>query len=313
MLDANIINVLADFNGLPFLVDSLIVESGQRTVYRGHKVDNEEQVVVKALLYNEIRVGRIQRETGILEAIESPYFPRIYCKAFISKAIIGDYIDNLDLQSDAAKFEYLRKNPPRPFFVTCEEYVENIGWAKFAEKASNEVVLLDFVGHLFSALWLLWSSKIVHRDIKPDNILIRPNLQPVVIDLGIAKSLREGTANFTAPGYFAPCTPQFAAPEQLLMNTDITHKVDQFAVGVILYHLLTNSYPYGRYEEVEIEGLLANFKKGEPIPLTDLNGSVRPEFARFIHRLLEPEPYKRFRNYDAIFDGLSVIKERMSC
>lgn len=306
-IEIDFLNAIAKFHSLPFLILSLIIESGQRTVHIGHKVDSGEPVVVKTLLYNEIRVGRIQREINILDSMNSSYFPRVYCKAFISKAIINDYIDNLDMESNATEIEHLRRNPPRPFFVTCEQYVDNIKWEEFARRLSDEAMLVDFLCHLFKALQLLWNNKIVHRDIKPDNILIRPDMRPVVIDLGIAKSLREGTDVFTVPG-FSPCTPQYAAPEQLLKNADITHKVDQFAVGVIVYHLLTKTYPYGRYGEIEIEGLLTNFRKGEPKLLTGLNGSVSPRLAAFVHRLLEVEPYKRFRSSDTILSTLSEIR-----
>ena len=312
MIDIEFLNALANFTGLPFTVDSFIVDSGQRTVYLGHGINGGERIIVKALLYNEIRVGRIQREINILDSINSPYFPRYYCSAFISKAIIADYVDNLDIQSNMDEIERLRSYPAKPFFVTCEEYIENIQWKEFKQRLQNEDDLVDFVRHLFKALQLLWDNKIVHRDIKPDNILIRPDMRPVVIDLGIAKSLREGTAVFTAPG-FAPCTPQFAAPEQLQVNPDITHKVDQFAVGVVLYYLLTGVYPYGKYEEIEIEGLLMNFKKGSFEPLTALNNSVSPQLATFIHRLLAIESYKRFRNSAAIFAALSEIRESIKC
>jgi serine/threonine-protein kinase len=292
------------FNSLPFLIDDLIVESGQRTVYTGHRTEDGGPVVIKVLLYNEIRIARIQREIGILESINSTYFPHFYCKAFISKEIIEDYIDNL---SNKEEIECLRANIPKPFFVTCEEYIENITWRVFKEALRDEAMIVDFVCHLFKALDLLWSNKIVHRDIKPDNILIRPNLQPVVIDLGIAKSLRAGTAAFTVPG-FVPCTPQYAAPEQLQMNADLTPRVDQFAVGVILYHLLTATYPYGDVEEIEVEGLLTRLRTVQARPVQELNGSITAGFAQFVNRLLEIEPYRRFRNTSAILSALSEIK-----
>jgi eukaryotic-like serine/threonine-protein kinase len=307
MIGIDFFNAIFQFNGFSFLIDSKIIESGQRTVYLGHKVEDGEPVVAKALLYNEVRIGRIQREIGILEAINSPYFPRFYCKAFISKEIIENYIDNLDKKSDNVEIEYLKAHFPRPFFVTCEEYVDNIKWDEFSRQLQNEVMLIDFICHLFKALDLLWTNKIVHRDIKPDNVLIRPDLQPVVIDLGIAKSLREGTAVLTLPGY-APCTPQYAAPEQLQISADITHKVDQFSVGVILYHLLTGTYPYGKYDDIDVEGLLANFNKNDLRPLTESNPSVTAGLAVFVHRLLEVEPYKRFRNTSAILSALDEIR-----
>lgn len=82
---------------------------------------------------------------------------------------------------------------------------------------------------------------------------------------------------------------------------------------MILYHLLTKTFPYGRYEEVELDGLLANYRRGEIKPLADFNSSVSAQLAQFIHRLLEIEPYKRFRNTGAIFSALSEIRESIKC
>ena len=173
-------------------------------------------------------------------------------------------------------------------------------------------MLVDFVIHLFNALEILWNNKIVHRDIKPDNILIRPDLRPVIIDLGVAKSLREGTKNLTLLG-LAPCTPQYAAPEQFETGAEVTYKADQFAVGVILYHLVTGVFPYGRYNEIELEGLLHNFKTILPKQAKDINGKISQGFTDFLHRLLEVQPYKRYRNIFAIQETLQAIRGTILC
>lgn len=309
--DIGLLNSLFTFSDLSFAIDSIIIESGQRTVYRGHNND-WMPVVIKVLVQNEIKVGRIQREIKILNEINSQYFPRFHCQAFISKGIIEDYVDNLDVAKEKERIDELIKNPPGPFFVTCEEFIENIGWAEFEKKVSNELMLVDFVIHLFNALEILWNNKIVHRDIKPDNILIRPDLRPVIIDLGVAKSLREGTKNLTLLG-LAPCTPQYAAPEQFETGAEVTYKADQFAVGVILYHLVTGVFPYGRYNEIELEGLLHNFKTILPKQAKDINGKISQGFTDFLHRLLEVQPYKRYRNIFAIQETLQAIRGTILC
>lgn len=306
------LNNILTYHELPFQVISIILESGQRTAYNGYYTVDKVPVVIKTSIHNEIRIARIQREISILNEISSTYFPRFYTQVFISNEIIDAYIDSLDLKTQKEMIDEFRKSPPRPFLITCEENIEHMSWDDFRPHISDGSNLVEFVIHLFTALEILWNKNIVHRDIKPDNILIRPSLQPVVIDLGIAKSFRPGTEALTLYG-LAPCTPQYAAPEQFDKDADVTYKTDQFAVGVIIYNILTNEFPFGRYNEIGPECLFANFKKGPPKHILDINIGANVELANFTHRLLEIEPYKRFRNASAIQDALINIRRKLIC
>lgn len=308
LYNIELLNSLLKFSEFPFTIESIIIESGQRTVYRGISHD-QRSVVIKTLFFNEIKVGRIQREIRVLSQIDSDYFPHFHWQTYVSKDIIQDYKDNLSGETLIDEFQ---KNLPKPFFVTCEEYIDNVGWDTFKNSIKNEISLIDFTIHVFNALQILWSNDIVHRDIKPDNILIRPDLTPVIIDLGIAKSMRPGTQNFTLIG-IAPCTPQYAAPEQFERESEVTYKADQFAIGVILYHLVTGIFPYGKYEEIDAEGLIQNFKSIKPAIATEINKNISICFANFINRLIEVQPYKRYRNIDTIQEALSNIKKDLSC
>lgn len=312
MMNIELLNDILAFSEFPFSVVSLITESGQRTAYKGRGLDSSMPVVIKVSTHNEIRVARIQREINILTAVSSAYFPRFYGHTFISNEVIDDYIDSLDLTTQKDRFDLLSKSRPRPFFVTCEEFIEFISWNQFSLQISNEYHLIDFLVHVFNALKILWDNKIVHRDIKPDNILIRGNLFPVIIDLGIAKSFRPGTQAFTAYG-IAPLTPQYAAPEQFDKSAEVTYKVDQFAVGIIVYHMLTGEFPFGKFDEIGIEGLFCNFNAGHPKHLLSFDKNINEGLAMFIHRLIEVEPYKRFRNSEAIFAALSNIGRNLTC
>src|SRR5690606_5109832 len=127
---------------------------------------------------------------------------------------------------------------------------------------ADEKLFSNFLKNIFTALNVLWEKKIVHRDLKPDNILIRSDLTPVIIDLGIAKSMREGTQAITHVFGHSPCTPQFAAPEQLANNkTEVTYKSDQFAIGVIAFWVMTGSFPFGAISDIGPEGFLKNINE----------------------------------------------------
>ncbi len=91
---------------------------------------------------------------------------------------------------------------------------------------------------------------IVHRDLKPDNILVTPDGRVRLLDFGIAKLLdpdEPDTTTLTRPG-LRPMTPQYAAPEQI-RGERITTASDVYALGVLLYELLTGHWPYESSEQ----------------------------------------------------------------
>jgi eukaryotic-like serine/threonine-protein kinase len=92
---------------------------------------------------------------------------------------------------------------------------------------------------------------VVHRDIKPSNILVGPDGEPKLLDFGIAKPLATDAAADETGTTLHPMTREYAAPEQVL-GEPITIATDEYALGVLLYRLLTGHMPYARAERGEI-------------------------------------------------------------
>jgi len=103
-----------------------------------------------------------------------------------------------------------------PFFLTVEEYIPNISWEERFPAPVDQKDIANFLTHIFIGLSTLWKLQQAHRDLKPDNLLIKPDGNPVIIDLGIMKSLREDTIDLTIPGMMSPHTQRYASLEQLL-------------------------------------------------------------------------------------------------
>lgn len=100
--------------------------------------------------------------------------------------------------------------------------------------------------------------------------------------------------------------------EQLVNSkTEVTYKTDQFAVGVIFYLVLTSNFPYGRIDQVGVEGVLENMKKAQLKPISDYKNDVSPMLDNFIQKLLQVEPYKRFRTHAEIQSTLDGILESL--
>jgi serine/threonine protein kinase len=294
---------------MPYSVQKELSCSGQRTVYIAEEITTGRQVVIKVCNYVQSRVARIQREIKILQSMDSDLFPKVERQSYITKEIIRYFIDSFDIHTEQDLIRRFESEDIRPFFVTVEEYVEHMPWAEAKNSLRHEVVLVDFMETAFRALGMLWEKKIVHRDIKPDNLLVRLNMKPVLIDLGIAKSFSEGTADLTGIGFRSPLTPRYASPEQLQDNkAEVNYKSDQFSFGVVLYELLTDELPYGDIHEIGHEEIARRMLTDDRIRLTARQTSLSRQLAELIDRLLEGYPYKRYRNVDAILAELAVIR-----
>lgn len=136
--------------------------------------------------------------------------------------------------------------------------------------------------------------KIIHRDIKPENILFRNNGNEIVIaDFGIATFEEEDlyTAVETKDGTRL-ANFQYAAPEQRNRGVKVDHKVDLYALGLILNELFTGEIPFG-----------TNFKK-----INDVSSNY-PYLDKLVERMLEQNPQSRFENIEQIKQELKARGE----
>ncbi|MGG7572818.1 protein kinase domain-containing protein [Streptomyces sirii] len=100
----------------------------------------------------------------------------------------------------------------------------------------------DIVGQVLEALDHSHRHAIVHRDIKPANVMLTDGRKVKVVDFGIAKALSEAVTRLTGTGV-AVGTPAYLAPEQI-NGAETDHRTDLYAVGCLLYELLTGRPPY---------------------------------------------------------------------
>jgi serine/threonine protein kinase len=159
----------------------------------------------------------------------------------------------------------------------------------------------------------LWSRRVVHRDVKPDNILIRnTDGSPCIIDLGIARLLDRTslTVSYLPQG---PCTPPYAAPEQLTnRKARIDWRTDQFALGIVLAQLLLA----GRHAfDPAAVGV------GDSVPDNIAGGHwardlVRAVAGHLLHdvliKMLGPEPHQRFRTPGSLHEALGKCLEEFA-
>lgn len=160
---------------------------------------------------------------------------------------------------------------------------------------------LEIVASLLETLAFAHQQGIVHRDIKPTNIMIDRLGQVKVIDFGIAKSIED--PDLTQAGTSLG-SPRYMAPEQFNASpaTDWV-RCDLYAIGVTLYYLLTRAYPFDGETIYEIWDAK---RKGLVSPPSTLNGSVTNELDRVVLKAVATDPADRFAS---AADMLAAMRE----
>lgn len=131
---------------------------------------------------------------------------------------------------------------------------------------------------------------LVHRDIKPGNILLPENVERVIItDFGLARAADD--ASLTRSGVIAG-TPQYMSPEQA-RGEGIDHRSDLFSLGSVMYAMCTGHPPF-RAETPY--GILRRITDNEPRPIREINGDLPPWLCNIVTRLLSKDPGNRFTN-----------------
>lgn len=115
---------------------------------------------------------------------------------------------------------------------------------------------MAIAAHVCDALQYAHEHGVIHRDIKPANIMVGRDGRVKVADFGLAKSVQSATTNLTVTGHVMG-TPHFVAPEALRLGMSIDHRADIYAVGVMLYQMLTGKLPQGVFEmpSLQVPGL----------------------------------------------------------
>ncbi|MGH9796038.1 MAG: serine/threonine-protein kinase [Candidatus Acidiferrales bacterium] len=194
-----------------------IGEGGMGTVYRARRGDGVFQKdvaikVVKRGMDTGTILRRFQRERRILARLEHPHIARV-----------------LDGGSTQDGLPYLVME-----FVAGQNLLDHADTQRLDLQARLRLFLqvCDAVEHAHRNL-------IVHRDLKPNNILVDEQGQPRLLDFGIAKLVEEGEEDLTVTaGGLGMLTPQYASPEQV-KGEPVTVASDVYALGVLLYELLT--------------------------------------------------------------------------
>ncbi len=208
-----------------YSLDAEVGVGGMGSVHRALDTHTGELRAIKLLNPGLIRSAtvrkRFQREADILHRLDHPHIVRVH--DFRSEAgaayLVMDYIDGGSLK------DWVMRNGPMPAMMAASALLE-----------------------VCSALHATHEAGIVHRDVKPANVLVASDGTCRVVDFGIARL--DSPSNLTRQG-MRMGTIGFMAPEQQRSAHDVDHRADVFGLGASLYAMLTGSVPVDMLDSLE--------------------------------------------------------------
>jgi serine/threonine-protein kinase len=177
------------------------------------------------------------------------------------------------------------------------ELVEGQSLRAFIQKQGplRSSVIAEIMSQVCSALDEAHSRGIIHRDIKPDNIMVSEasgRHRVKVLDFGIAKMLDTSTGSssgtLTQTGSVIG-TPHYMSPEQCL-GEDLDGRSDLYSLGVVLYEMLTGRLPFN---SPTMRSVIAAHLSQQPVPVSSLNNSITPQVEAVVMRTLSKEKSER--------------------
>jgi serine/threonine-protein kinase len=266
-----------------YRVTRRIAEGGMGTVFEAQRTDDvfAKRVAVKvckATLLGEAIRDRFRRERQILARLEHPHIARI--------------LDGGTTEEGS------------PYFVM--EYVEGLPLDKYVEERRLGLEeRLRLFCDVCEAVAFAHRNLVVHRDLKPSNILVDAEGSVKLLDFGIARVLAEDAegAPEKTRTQFRAMTPEYAAPEQV-RGDPVTTATDVYALGVVLYELLTGRRPYRVTGDGPSEWERAILEQEARRPSAHSQGELRRwlrgDLDWIVLKALQKEPERRYASAEAL-------------
>lgn len=182
--------------------------------------------------------------------------------------------------------------------------MEHVGGGSVKDLAGKASLreILEIFEQVCRGLAYIHERGLVHRDLKPDNILLTPERQPKITDFGIARRVEQQRTKLTQAGSILG-TCDYLPPEQIV-SSHVTPSADLYSVGVCLFEAVTGRLPF--IEDMEFRVLQAHIKTVPPVPST-LRPGLPPALDDLIGQLLQKRPEQRPENATKVAQRLADI------
>jgi len=193
--------------------------------------------------------------------------------------------------------------PGETFIVN--EYVENVTLRDYMDekKIFTEEEVLRITRQICLGLTNLHRSNVAHRNLKPENILIYKNEEVKIADFGIMKAF-EAQSDFL-PGFPVKSAIYFS-PEHFASENDVGYYSDIYAIGVMLFEMLTGQLPYD-FKSYTIVGIAGTILFTRMKSLRELNPKVTEDMENLVLNCLERTPSKRYQDAEELFEDIELL------
>ncbi|GLW50513.1 serine/threonine-protein kinase PksC [Streptomyces sp. NBRC 14336] len=260
----------------------LLGEGGMASVHLAYDAVLDRQVAVKTL----------HTELGREQAFRERFRREAQAVAKLTHTNIVSVFDTGEDVVDGMTTPYIVMEyvEGRPLGSVLDEDIRQYG-AMPADKA------LKITADVLAALEISHEMGLVHRDIKPGNVMMTKRGVVKVMDFGIARAMQSGVTSMTQTGMVVG-TPQYLSPEQAL-GRGVDARSDLYSVGIMLFQLVTGRLPFDADSPLAIA--YAHVQE-EPVAPSSVNRSLPPAVDALIARALRKNPNERFPNAEAMRD-----------
>lgn len=265
----------------------LLGEGGMASVYLAYDSALDRQVAIKTL----------HSELGREQSFRERFRREAQAVAKLSHTNIVSVFDTGEDELDGALMPYI-----------VMEYVEGqpLGSVLAADVQSYGAMPTDkalkVTADVLAALETSHEMGLVHRDIKPGNVMMTKRGVVKVMDFGIARAMQSGVTSMTQTGMVVG-TPQYLSPEQAL-GRGVDARSDLYSVGIMLFQLVTGRIPFDADSPLAIA--YAHVQE-EPVAPSTINRSLPPAVDALVARALKKNPNERFPSAAAMRDEIARV------
>ncbi len=190
------------------------------------------------------------------------------------------------------------------FLVTAHEPGLSLEDTLARDSVVEEKKVLNYMITISEVLGYTWDErKLLHRDLKPQNIFITENDVAKLTGFGIAKSSEGQSLGLTGVG-FTIGTPEYMSPEQIRASEDLDYRSDLYALGVVMYEALCGELPF--IDDAPIL-LMQKHMDELPVPVREKNPDVSEGCSALIDKMLAKEPEDRHQSWQELMDDANDV------
>ena len=264
-----------------YRLDTRIGQGGMAVVYSG----------IDTVLRRRVAIKVLRAEL----AADADFVARFYTEAQHAAKLSHPNIVNIyDVGREGESYFIVMELVEGP---TLAEMVEN-------DKRLPEAVAIDFAAQICNGLAYAHRQGLLHRDVKPANVLVTKDDVVKISDFGIARAVTTQTMSMTQPGMVMGSV-FYISPEQA-QGHELHETSDLYSLGIVLYQMLTGKLPYTGESPITV----ALKHVSNPVPLVDADDpSISPALAAIVRKLMQKDPAARFPSAAAVATALREARE----